>query len=204
MGAREGCSGLGQRSTCAGARKLLKNALAQAVSLETSTQTVCAAQGCGTGLVGLGLWLLGADVTLTDQPNILPLTKHNVGETLLRAGNRGAERLRVLEYMWGTDLAPLAPPFDLVLASDVAYDHRAVSPLVSTLESVLDAPAGAASSVLLAYRCSDVLTPETLKAERKFFARLGGAFGVSEVQSSIEHVQLYSLVGRKGAGEGVG
>ena len=68
----------------------------------------------------------------------------------------------------------------------------------------LDGAAGAASSVLLAYRCSDVLTPETLKAERKFFARLGGAFGVSEVQSSIEHVQLYSLVGRKGAGEGVG
>ena len=77
--------------------------------------------------------------------------------------------------------------------------HRAVSPLVSTLEAALAAAAAACkdSSVLLAYRCSDVLTPETLKAERKFFATLTSTFAVAEAQpqSAIEHVQLYSLRG---------
>jgi hypothetical protein len=147
--------------------------------------------------------MLGADITLTDQPKILPLTEHNVGETVARSkgcsAGLDADRIRVREYMWGTALEPLGPPFDLILASDVAYDHRAVSPLVSTLEAALAAAAAACkdSSVLLAYRCSDVLTPETLKAERKFFATLTSTFAVAEAQpqSAIEHVQLYSLRG---------
>ena len=150
--------------------------------------------------------MLGADVTLTDQPNILPLTEHNVGETIARSRDSGAtglsaDKIRVREYMWGTDLAPLGPPFDLILASDVAYDHRAVSPLVSTLETALAAAAAARkdASVLLAYRCSDVLTPETLKAERKFFSTLTGTFAVAEAlpRSAVEHVQMYSLLLRR-------
>lgn len=154
-------------------------------------------QGSGTGVVGLGLWMLGADVTLTDQPNILPLTEHNVGETKARNPRGSTDTVRVREYMWGTSIATFERPFDLILASDVAYDHRAVDPLVKTLKSLLSEAdkQGNDCSVLLAYRCSDVLTPETLKAERKFFATLTSNFCVAEVHplSTIEHVQLYSL-----------
>ena len=155
------------------------------------------AQGSGTGVVGLGLWMLGADVTLTDQPNILPLTEHNVGETAARNTGHSSDTIRACEYMWGTSIAPLGGPFDLILASDVAYDHRAVGPLVTTLKALLHEAhqKGNRSSVLLAYRCSDVLTPETLKAERKFFSTLSNNFSVAEVRplSTVEHVQLYSL-----------
>jgi hypothetical protein len=154
-------------------------------------------QGSGTGIVGLGLWMLGADVTLTDQPNILPLTEHNVGETIARNTRRSTDTVRVREYMWGTPTATFERPFDLILASDVAYDHRAVGPLVTTLKALLVEAynQGNDCSVLLAYRCSDVLTPETLKAERKFFATLASNFSVTEAHplSTIEHVQLYSL-----------
>jgi hypothetical protein len=181
-----------------------------------------------------------ADVTLTDQANIVPLTEHNVGETVARNGGGGAERVRVREYMWGEPLEPLlglgagadsesqAPPvrpFDLVVASDVAYDHRVMRALSCTLESALDVgnhPGGDAlgtagsggtagaiagggddggRSVLLAFRCSDVVTPETHAAERKFFAALHRQFSVSGVicggpggaRCGVPHVQLYSL-----------
>jgi hypothetical protein len=141
--------------------------------------------------------MLGADVTLTDQPNILPLTEHNVGETIARNTRHSADTIRVREYMWGTPTATFERPFDLILASDVAYDHRAVGPLVTTLKSLLleAYDHGNDCSVLLAYRCSDVLTPETLKAERKFFATLASNFSVTESHplSTVEHVQLYSL-----------
>ena len=159
------------------------------------------------------------------------------------AGGRGCEewwtRVRVREYMWGEPLEPLlalgagadsesqappARPFDLVVASDVAYDHRVMRALSCTLESALEAgnpgddalgtagsggTAGAIAgggddggrSVLLAFRCSDVVTPETHAAERKFFAALHRQFSVSGVicggpgggRCGVPHVQLYSL-----------
>ena len=149
------------------------------------------------------MWAIGADVTLTDQANVLPLTRRNVTATVSRCLGRGAERIRVLDYQWGTDIASLGPPFDLILASDLAYDHRAVQPLIWTLHQLL---VGDMSQVLLAYRCSDVLTAYTLAAERKFFAQLDEHFDVAEVALPLEsttreisHVAHYLLRQRKDA-----
>ena len=77
--------------------------------------------------------------------------------------------------MWGAKAAALAGPFDLICASDVAYDHRAVGPLIASLQA-FSQPRKAASqggqgppalpAILLAFRCSDVVTSATLLAEQ--------------------------------------
>jgi hypothetical protein len=132
--------------------------------------------GSGTGVVGLSFWAAGADVTLTDQSVVLPLLQKNVADNVGGAAGRGAERVSVLEYQWGTDIAALGPPYDLVVCSDLAYDHRAMTPLLSSLSSLLSAspadesasasaPARPKPKALLAYRCSDVLGLETLTGQ---------------------------------------
>ena len=90
-------------------------------------------------------------------------------------------------------------PFDLILASDVAYDHRAVAPLIATL-TALGRPAKdcCAPTIMLAYRCSDVLTSDTIMAEQKFFSQLASVFSVVEapimpMNDRYDHVQLYIL-----------
>ena len=159
--------------------------------------------GSGTGLVGLAFWAMGAEVTLTDQPSVLPLTASNVSRTL--KANEGAEGVGpppvVKELVWGSENLEVwgfEPPYDLVLASDVAYDHRAMAALVQTLAALAHAEQGT-PAVLLAFRCSDVLSVATLKAERKFFGMLAAEFVVAECEQPqpCAHVVLYELSKRK-------
>ncbi|PSC71827.1 N-lysine methyltransferase METTL21A [Micractinium conductrix] len=65
--------------------------------------------GCGTGLVGILLSLAGAEVTLTDQPHIVPLADANAQANL----TPGLHRWRVVTYTWGQGnpaAALLQPP----------------------------------------------------------------------------------------------
>ena len=45
-------------------------------------------------------------------------------------------RAEVLPLRWGDSVAHLSPPFDLVLASDVAYDAACVPALISTFAAL--------------------------------------------------------------------
>ena len=90
----------------------------------------------------------------------------------------------------------------MIIASDVAYDHRVVNALVTTLTAALESAKNAGREkpcVLFAYRCSDVLTADTLKAERKFFSILATSFIIETVtrQNCSSHVHLYKLERRE-------
>ncbi len=54
---------------------------------------------------------------------------------------RNGATLRAERWSWTDDPAPLAPPFDVVLAADVLYERRNVAPLLAVLPA-LTAPGG--------------------------------------------------------------
>lgn len=87
--------------------------------------------GAGTGAVGLAAAALGvSSVILTDLPHLQDLISTNI------ARNGFADKASFATLIWGDSSTSLSPPFDLVLASDVLYQHDWVEPLISTLISL--------------------------------------------------------------------
>ncbi|PRW21012.1 hypothetical protein C2E21_8522 [Chlorella sorokiniana] len=96
--------------------------------------------GCGTGLVGVLLALAGAEVTLSDQPHVVPLADANAQANL----TPGLHRWRVLPYVWGQgDAAAALLPPALVPPPEAAYE---------ALAATLRALAAPHTLVLLAYK----------------------------------------------------
>ena len=121
----------------------------------------CVELGAGTGLPGLVLAALGAQVVLTDLPGTVALLELNVARnrdacrciaggqngsgTRSRSGRRlggGAPFATAMALRWGEALPKALPEalgltpaskVDLVVATDVLYSHEAISPLVETL-----------------------------------------------------------------------
>ena len=88
--------------------------------------------GAGTGLCSLAVHFLGAQVTATD------MNKEGV-QTLLRKnlGANGAVGVQVAPHDWGSVVAaPLAPPYDYVLASDVIFKEELVPLLLKSMEAL--------------------------------------------------------------------
>eukprot|EP00897_Mesotaenium_endlicherianum_P005020 jgi/Mesen1/4546/ME000232S03809 len=102
----------------------------------------CIELGAGCGLVGIVCGCLGArDVLLTDMPENLSLLQQNIVQ------NSQEEVSSVKTLMWGANVDDLHPPFDIVLATDVLYDHASITPLVNTLCALSDS----SSVIYIAY-----------------------------------------------------
>lgn len=101
--------------------------------------------GAGVGLAGLAAAALGATVTLTDVPDVLPLLAANADRNLSRsalavagvpwAGDAGAVAVAALDW---DDEATWHPggntePYDIVLAADCVYSETAVPSFVAAL-----------------------------------------------------------------------
>ncbi|XP_040058392.2 S-adenosylmethionine-dependent methyltransferase domain-containing protein [Gasterosteus aculeatus] len=90
--------------------------------------------GAGTGLLSTVAGLLGAWVTATDLPDILP----NLTFNLLR-NTKGRSRYapQVAALTWGQDLGRDFPypsfRYDYVLAADVVYPHGCLQQLLETM-----------------------------------------------------------------------
>ncbi|GAB3463471.1 methyltransferase domain-containing protein [Kineococcus endophyticus] len=92
--------------------------------------------GAGLGVPSLCAALAGHDVTAADwAPDSVDLLRDNAV--------RNGATLRAERWSWTDDPAPLAPPFDVVLAADVLYERRNVAPLLAVLPA-LTAPGGRA------------------------------------------------------------
>ncbi|XP_008783498.2 protein N-lysine methyltransferase METTL21A [Phoenix dactylifera] len=93
--------------------------------------------GCGTGLVGIAAAaILGAHVTLTDLPHVLPNVRFNADSNAPALAPRGGS-LDVRPLSWGDRHAGGSldgSVFDVVMASDVVYHEHLLDPLVQTLE----------------------------------------------------------------------
>ncbi|KAF6166652.1 hypothetical protein GIB67_005514 [Kingdonia uniflora] len=93
--------------------------------------------GSGTGLLGIAAAsILGANVTLTDLPHVLPNLQFNADankETV------GGSSVSVASLRWGEeeDMKSIGREFDVILGSDVVYYHHLYDPLLKTLRFFL-------------------------------------------------------------------
>jgi predicted nicotinamide N-methyase len=95
--------------------------------------------GSGTGLVGIAAAAtLGANVTLTDLPHVIPNLRFNAdANTSVLTLNGGAVHVAPLSWGEADDVELIGRDFDLVLASDVVYHDHLYDPLLETLRSFL-------------------------------------------------------------------
>ena len=95
--------------------------------------------GSGTGVVGIAASaVLGADVTVTDLPHVLPNLKFNVDANAGALAPRGG-RVHVAALSWGKkeEMEAIGGEFDLIIGSDVVYHDNLYDPLLETLKFVL-------------------------------------------------------------------
>ncbi|XP_078419419.1 EEF1A lysine methyltransferase 3-like [Cetorhinus maximus] len=86
--------------------------------------------GSGTGIVGILAALLGGNVTLTDQPNILQQIEYNISANIPSACRH---RLNVRPLTWGEDHTNFPNDYDFILGSDLVYSSVYYSSLIRTL-----------------------------------------------------------------------
>ncbi|KAF8782854.1 Protein-lysine methyltransferase METTL21D like protein [Argiope bruennichi] len=98
--------------------------------------------GSGTGVAGLFGAVLGAEVILTDLPEVIPLLEKNI--ELNKNIIKGAATASVLE--WGK-LDKNFPVPDLILVSDCIYYDMSVEKLVPTLVELSDT----STEILISY-----------------------------------------------------
>lgn len=98
--------------------------------------------GSGTGLVGIAAAItLGANVTVTDLPHVIPNLQYNA-DANAEAVAAGGGNVEVAALRWGKegdgDVEMIGKDFDLILASDVVYHDHLYEPLLYTLRLVMD------------------------------------------------------------------
>lgn len=95
--------------------------------------------GSGTGLVGIAAAaILGAQVTITDLPHVLPNLAFNatVNSTAITSKG-GAVDVKNLRWGESEDVESIGRNFDIVLGSDVVYHDHLYDPLLRTLQLLL-------------------------------------------------------------------
>ena len=140
--------------------------------------------------------LLGADVTATDIPAVLPILKKNIKRNFSRISDAYTARfgapgkVRPAQLCWGNSaqIAAVArSPFDFVVIADVVYLEEHVLLLLETAHAVTSD----ASVVLLGYRMRQE------EAHAKFWGEIGGFFEVKRVGEEMGEellgVELYLL-----------
>ena len=93
--------------------------------------------GAGIGLVGMAFAAHGAEVTLTDKPEVMAHMRKNV---MANADQCGSE-VQLVPFCWGTDphASGLSPPYHFVVATDVIYLAAQIAPLIDSLLALSDA-----------------------------------------------------------------
>ncbi|XWS29298.1 hypothetical protein CRYUN_Cryun24cG0016800 [Craigia yunnanensis] len=96
--------------------------------------------GSGTGLVGIAAAVtLGANVTVTDLPHVIPNLQFNVdANTDVVAQKGGTVNVALLRWGEDDDVVVIGREFDLILASDVVYHDHLFEPLIQTLRFLLN------------------------------------------------------------------
>lgn len=106
---------------------------------------------------------------LTDKAPQTTLLEENVKKNGLKAA--------VKEYLWGSDPAPLSPPFDVVIASECIYYEELVDPLCASLQQLTSAH----SSVYVSFEAH---RPDSVDMFRQ---KVEPAFTIREIPSSDLH-----------------
>ncbi|XP_036449974.1 protein-lysine methyltransferase METTL21D isoform X2 [Colossoma macropomum] len=136
--------------------------------------------GAGTGVVGIMAASLGANVTVTDLEDLLPLLELNIREnqSLISTGSVTAKVLK-----WGEDVTDFLPHPDYILMADCIYYEQ---PLVETLKLL----SGPETCIICCYEQRTVgVNPEV---ERRFFELLLQDFESEKVPAERQDPEFNS------------
>ncbi|KAL3844830.1 hypothetical protein ACJIZ3_002233 [Penstemon smallii] len=95
--------------------------------------------GSGTGVVGIAAAaLLGANVTVTDLPNVLPNLQFNTdANAKVLELHGGAVNVAALSWADTQNMEAIGREYDVILGSDVVYHDHLYEPLLETLKFFL-------------------------------------------------------------------
>ncbi|KAJ8567524.1 hypothetical protein K7X08_019732 [Anisodus acutangulus] len=95
--------------------------------------------GSGTGIVGIvAAAVLGAKVTVTDLPHVLPNIQFNVdANSQVLEQQNGVVDIAALSWGESQDMEAVGRDYDLILGSDVVYHDHLYDPLIKTLRFFL-------------------------------------------------------------------
>lgn len=95
--------------------------------------------GSGTGVVGIAAAaILGAKVTVTDLPHVLPNIQFNVdANSKVLEQQNGVVDVAALSWGENQDMEAVGRDYDLILGSDVVYHDHLYDPLIKTLRFFL-------------------------------------------------------------------
>ena len=134
--------------------------------------------GSGTGVLGMALGALGANVIITDLRDELPHIERNLEHNAALWAQQCAHRPAVREHAWGADMDWLCEQrFDYVVGSDLLYFGGWDLMAVDTREPLLQSLAAAVSATSEALLVWVVRHPQREEAfvrdaARRFLARL--------------------------------
>lgn len=91
--------------------------------------------GSGTGLVGIAAAaILGANVTVTDLPHVIPNLRFNAeANSSVLAVHGGSVDVAALGWGENEHMVAIGREFDLIIGSDVVYHDHLYQPLIETL-----------------------------------------------------------------------
>ncbi|XP_071789450.1 protein N-lysine methyltransferase METTL21D-like [Asterias amurensis] len=138
---------------------------------ETLEQKHVIELGSGTGAVGLAASLLGANVTITDLEEFVPLMQLNVNTN--KALIKGSLMAKTLK--WGGSVQEFLPHPDFILLSDCVYYIQAVGDLVVTLDEL----SGHDTEILCSYEERTI--GQNLQSLDKFLTLVNEIFVVDEI-----------------------
>uniref|UniRef100_A0A3Q4GEP0 Valosin containing protein lysine (K) methyltransferase n=1 Tax=Neolamprologus brichardi TaxID=32507 RepID=A0A3Q4GEP0_NEOBR len=139
--------------------------------------------GAGTGVVGLMVATLGAQVIVTDLEDLQTLLKMNIHENqaLINSGSITAKVLK-----WGEDVSEFLPHPDYVLMADCIYYEQSIVPLVESLKLLC----GPKTCIVCCYeQRTEGVNPEV---ERQFFELLQQNFCCEEIPSEKQDPEFSS------------
>ncbi|XP_027347313.1 protein N-lysine methyltransferase METTL21A isoform X1 [Abrus precatorius] len=119
--------------------------------------------GAGCGVSGVGMALLGCDVVVTDQKEVLPLLQRNVERNISRIMQKNPESfgsIQVSELQWGDEshIKAVGPPFDYIIGTDVVYVEHLLEPLLQTVLAL----SGPRTTIMLGYEIRSTCVHEKM------------------------------------------
>nr|XP_011459376.1 PREDICTED: protein-lysine methyltransferase METTL21D [Fragaria vesca subsp. vesca] len=153
--------------------------------------------GAGCGVAGFGMALLGCDVVMTDQVEVLPLLMRNVERntsriTQINSASESFGSVQVAELSWGNEdhIRAVDPPFDYIIGTDVVYKEDLLEPLLQTIFAL----SGPKTAILLGYeiRSTNVHAQMVEMWKRHFEVKL---VPNSKMDSTYQHpsIQLFIM-----------
>ncbi|XP_072427902.1 EEF1A lysine methyltransferase 3-like [Chiloscyllium punctatum] len=87
--------------------------------------------GAGTGILGILAVLLGGNVTITDQPNVLKQIEHNVVASISPSCR---DRVNIRALSWGHDHIQFPRDYDFIFGGEIVYFPKTYPLLIKTLQ----------------------------------------------------------------------